>query len=44
MATLLGSLLFMVLVVGSLVGWALREDRRRRAAGSDARLDEGVLR
>ena len=42
MATLVLSLLFMVVVVGSLAGWAIREDRRR-AAKSDVRLDEEVL-
>ncbi len=44
MTTLLLSLLFMVVVIGSLSGWALREDHRRRAAEREARLDEGVLR
>jgi hypothetical protein len=33
MATLVFSLVFMVLVVGTLGGWAVREQRRRAADG-----------
>ncbi|CAN5309865.1 hypothetical protein BH18ACT14_BH18ACT14_07810 [soil metagenome] len=33
MATLIFSLVFMVLVVGTLAGWAVREQRRRTPDG-----------
>jgi hypothetical protein len=35
MATLVFSLVFMVLVVGALGGWAVREQRRRSADGAE---------
>lgn len=36
MATLLVSLALMVLVVGTLAGWAVREDRRRARAFAES--------
>ncbi|HEY7197314.1 MAG TPA: hypothetical protein VH306_09005 [Gaiellaceae bacterium] len=35
MGTLVFALVFMVLVVGLLAGWAVREDHRRRRAAAE---------
>jgi hypothetical protein len=41
MATLVFSLVFMVLVVGTLGGWAVREQRRRSADGTQMQMKGG---
>ena len=41
MAELIVAIALMILIAGLLIGWAMREDRRRQAAGDNGK--EGVV-